>query len=400
MERGLKALRKVWPNDVIASAPEVENPEIIFDCMYAMLANGMVKPDSSPGFPGMLISKTNEGLIGSYGCEFLACVAAERLLLFNEISFELMCTLSAMDLVRLGLTDPIRVFIKNEPHSEAKLKAGRCRIINSVSIIDQLVERQLCSRQNKLEISKYAKIPSMPGMGNHQGEGGAYYTHSLLNKVEDKGGTDASAYDWTNTHKTLMVDARFRADILEWNPWENPFTKRQLALSTSVMIFDSGRILSQVLRGVQKSGSFNTSSGNCRSRVVARAIAFPGKPLVLSDEWQVRVMGDDCVESMTGMTAAELVEAYKRQNLLIKEVTEEAVVGFVEFCGLEFSNRGIHNPRALKSVVKFLNSWPYGPAWEDRLRDFEDSLCFSPIDCKYYTNLLLLVKALLESETE
>lgn len=392
MEDGISKLLDAWPKEMVAPMPVVDDPIDLFDDMYSMLANGMVKPDASPGFPGMLISKENQGLIGSYGCENLASIAAERLLLLGEISFAQMAKLSAYDLVKLGLTDPIRVFIKNEPHSSSKLAAGRLRIINSVSIIDQLVERQLSSLQNKLEISNYDLVPSMPGMGNHPGEGGAYHTQTLIGQVEDKAGTDAEAYDWTNTHKTLMVDARFRADSQGLDPWENPFTKRQLALSTSLMVLDDGGVYSQVLRGVQKSGSFNTSAGNCRSRTVARAVAFPDKPLVVDGKWQVRVMGDDCVESLTGLTRELLVAKYGEQNLRIKEVSQEEVEGFVEFCGLEFSGKGIHNPRSLKTVVKFLLSWPQGLAWGDRFSDFQDALYFCPKECSYYSDLLLLVK--------
>lgn len=368
----------------------------IYDSMVKMLVDGSIKSDSSPGYPGLTDCKTNADLIGFYGPEYLAEVATERILLMKEVSFEQMEGLSAMELVLLGLVDPIRVFVKSEPHSREKIEQGRYRLINSVSLIDQMVERFLSSRQNKTEISQYHKIPSMPGMGNHETDydealAGAKLTKELLEEIENRAGTDARAYDWTNTHKTLMVDARFRAKLQNLPPWENLYTKRQLCLSTAVMVFDDGRLMVQVKRGVQKSGSFNTSAGNCRSRTVSRIIAFPDAPLIINGSWQVRVMGDDCVENVSG-SSDELVTKYAEQNLRIKEVTSFETDLFVEFCGLEFYGDGIFNPRALKSVVKFLLTWPERSSFQSRLKDFEDSLVYCPDHCKYYSYLLQLVR--------
>lgn len=400
MESGIAKLISEWPKDMVAPKPEMEDPRALFDEIYLTLSSGVVNSDASPGYPGMLISKDNQSLIGSYGCENLAMIAAERMMLLAEVSFDTMMSLSAFDLVKLGLTDPIRVFIKNEPHAAAKLAVGRLRLINSVSLVDQLVERQLSTLQNKLEISKYATVPCMPGMGNHPGDGGAHFTKELLSQVEEPAGTDAICFDWTGTHKTVMVDARFRADVLELDRWENSFTKRQLALTTSLMVLDDGEVFTQRKRGVQKSGSFNTSAGNCRSRVVARAIAFPNVPLRVAAAWQVRVMGDDCVESLKGIERDDLVARYREQNVLIKEITQEKTEGFVEFCGLEYSDKGIHNPRALKTVVKFLLSWPQGTAWESRFNDFQSALHFCPEECFYYSRLLSLVKCEMEKSED
>lgn len=398
MEQGIDKLIGNWPRFVVADRMDCESPLVIYDSMYKMLVGGGVKLDTSPGYPGMLLGKTNADVIGFLSPETVAAIAAERVLLINEISFEFMETLSAVEMVKLGLTDPIRVFIKNEPHSKAKLELGRLRIINSVSLIDQMVEKYFCGRQNKLEIANFVSIPCMPGMGNHDGVAGAQLTARLLSAIKSRSGTDARAYDWTNTHQTMMVDARFRAKILGLPKWENVYTKRQLLLMTSVMIVDNGNVFQQSRRGVQKSGSVNTSTGNCRSRVVARAVAFPDMDLLDVDGWQVRVMGDDGVENTSGISKDEVVSAYQRLNVLIKEVTTLEEDGFVEFCGLEYSEMGIHNPRSLKSLVHFLYTWPTEAQWESRFEDFKAALVFCPLQCEYYCDLLLLVKQCLTDD--
>lgn len=405
MEVALETLYVAWPSNVVAPPVNTTDPMYIYDTMFETLVGGYVKSDSSPGYPGLTECKTNQDLIGLYGPEFLSEVATERVLLLSKISFAVMESLSAMDQVRLGLTDPIRVFVKSEPHTLEKINHGRFRLINSVSLTDQMVERFLCSRQNKREINCFQTIPSMPGMGNHEvdedvAKAGALLTKELLEEIEDRAGTDARAYDWTNTHKTLMVDARFRARLQNLDPWENLYTKRQLCLSTAVMVFDDGTILVQRKRGVQKSGSFNTSAGNCRSRVVSRIIAVPEAPLLIDGKWQVRVMGDDCVENMNGLNGDVIAARYLKQNLRIKEVTSYKLDGFVEFCGLEFRQHGIFNPRALKSVVKFLLTWPEASCFASRLQDFEDSLSFCPHEREYYSHILRLVKIEMDSRVE
>lgn len=40
-----------------------------------------------------------------------------------------------------GSPDPIRMFIKQEPHKEAKLRVGRYRLISAVSFVDTMADR-------------------------------------------------------------------------------------------------------------------------------------------------------------------------------------------------------------------------------------------------------------------
>lgn len=399
MEDGIQKLIDAWPRSVVAPAMDLNNPLVIYDSMYNMLVNGGVKRDASPGYPGLIYGPTNEDVIGFHTPEYISAVATERILLLGEINFSLMEGLSGIDCVKLGLTDPIRLFIKNEPHSKEKMASGRYRLINSVSLIDQMVEKYLCGRQNKVEIANYALIPSMSGMGNHQtGLTGAVKTKHLIEQILNRAGTDARAFDWTCTHQTMMIDPRFRAQVLGLPTWENHYTKRQLLLITSAVIIDDGSVYNQVSRGVQKSGSANTSGGNSRNRVVARAIALPEMPLVINGEWQVRAMGDDCAENIGDLSHEQVKAAYRRQNVQIKLVTSMVVDGFVEFCGLEFSETGIYNPRALKTVNQFLLTWPEPSQWDTRFTDFCDALHYCPRECRYYGQILLLVREALASE--
>lgn len=383
------------PPEHRAKGRTTSDAEKIFEVMFNTITCGGLKNDSSPGYPAMMINRRNDDLIDTLGAEQLAALATERVMLFNEISLLDMCGLTPMDLVNLCLVDPIRLFIKNEPHPKRKLDSGRVRIINSVSIVDSLVERYLSGPQNRLEISNYIETSAMPGMGNHPDEGGAPTTKAILETIIDKAGTDQEAYDWTNTHQMLMVDATIRARMAgEPDPLENTFCKRQLCLMTSVVVLDDGEIQTQKVRAIEKSGSYNTSSGNSRVRVVGRAIAFPELPLKINGVWQVRAMGDDAVENVPIPLRAEIASRYRRIGWRVKEVTTIEDDGFVEFCGLNFFPHEIRNPRYLKGVVQYLHSWPTDYQWNDRMRDFKSSLVYAPVACEQYSALLERVKHL------
>ena len=97
--------------------------------------------DASPGVPWMKLASSNGVLMREYGGIVWKCVEQRLKALCTCVCDEM----PAEELVKAGLCDPIRVFVKNEPHSSKKLEEGRVRLIMSVSIVDQLVERVLCS---------------------------------------------------------------------------------------------------------------------------------------------------------------------------------------------------------------------------------------------------------------
>jgi hypothetical protein len=70
----------------------------------------------------------------------------DRLKLLNDNDIS---GLNAQELVEGNFCDPVRVFIKAEPHSTNKVNQDRWRLIFAVSVVDQIIERLLCGDQNK-----------------------------------------------------------------------------------------------------------------------------------------------------------------------------------------------------------------------------------------------------------
>lgn len=253
----------------------------------------------------------------------LAQLTFIRLQKMLEVSFE---DMGPEELIQNGLCDPIRLFVKGEPHKQAKLDEGRYRLIMSVSLVDQLVARVLFQNQNKREIALWRAIPSKPGFGLSTDEQvldfvkglarqvGTTTTKVVANWKNYLTPTDCSGFDWSVAdwmlHDDMIVRNRLTIDL-------NPVTERLRScwlrcVSNSVLCLSDGTLLAQTHPGVQKSGSYNTSSSNSRIRVMA---AFH-----TGAAWAM-AMGDDALES----NPADLA-AYKRLGFKVE------VSGQLEFC--------------------------------------------------------------------
>lgn len=282
-----------------------------------------LKRDSSTGIPYCYAFKSNEDLLDSVGEEQLLEVVWERLcLLAAHPDLE---PLSAVELVDGGYTDPVRVFVKGELHSTEKVKQKRMRLISILSTADQVVERLLCSGQNHTEIDSWNDIPSKPGMGLD--DEGLNKLRATMCAFEDPVDTDISGWDWGVPGWLMMLDAQIRVALAGCRPdsmYARILRNRVLCLSLSVMVFSDGRIWEQTVRGIQKSGSYNTSSSNSRMRVILAYMAGASKAIA---------MGDDCVEEYSP-TAAE----FYAQHVAVKAYTPARDSGYqMEFCSMRFN---------------------------------------------------------------
>ncbi len=259
-----------------------------------------VKSDASPGFPLMRLADTNEKLLANHQALVVQAVL-ERLELYSHPeTLEFVMTAPCEHIVANHLADLVRLFVKSEPHPKTKINDGRFRLIASVSLIDQLIERLLFSTQNRAEIQSYQDIPSQPGMGfsedSMHGLGerlGKLTTGSLQKRGIDFSkiaSGDISGFDWSLYPWELILDIRVRLELMGAEPsslmWRLCMVRGYI-LTKAVFVTSQGRILSLLSPGIQLSGSYNTSSTNSRIRY---ALA-----LLVGARWAL-TMGDDCVE--------------------------------------------------------------------------------------------------------
>lgn len=231
-------------------------------------------------------------------------------------SFQEIGELSSAELVQSGLCDPIRVFVKNEPHTREKADQRRWRLISSVSLVDQIVERLLFSKQNKQEIFNWMCLPSRPGMGisDRAVTGTLDHVESSLSEGVHAYSSDISGFDWSVTGDELMWDAEMRCNLYGLQPQEamaRCMMNRVRCLSFAVFAFSNGQFIQQTIPGVQKSGSYNTSSTNSRIRV-AMAVEAGAVGAI--------AMGDDCVEFLAPSHKDSVLRNYEASGKRVKNL--------------------------------------------------------------------------------
>lgn len=316
--------------------------------------------DSSPGYPYTSLGSNNGKVMEKHG-DFIWDAVAERLSLWEKHADDIK-SFSPQELIENGLVDPVKVFIKGEPHKISKIKEKRLRIIASVSLVDQIIERLLHRVQNLNEIEWWEKCPSKPGLGLHD-DGMISLTHSMEELLESNGQidcSDVSAWDWTVQEWELDLDMEIRVKLARCE--ENSLYAKMCKVNATcvartVFVTPDGKMRAQCgVFGGQLSGRYCTSSSNSRMRILATCLArlrLTGKATVTNKGKEVlgiMSMGDDSVEvHVPGMK-----EEINKIGHLCKMVETHSQVCGVDFCSQVFDGTGIAYPSApSKTAYRF-----------------------------------------------
>jgi len=325
-----------------------------------------IPKDSSPGYPYVKLGTDNETVLEKFG-DFIWDVVVERLNLMLEYGDEVF-SMSPVQLIDAGLCDPIKGFIKNEPHPVRKIVDGKLRIISSVSLVDQIIERLLGGDQNQAEIAVWESCPSAPGMGLHDdGLQSIAATFRRLVEIGKIAITDISGWDWSVKMWELMMDAvaRYRlagahassefAHLLRCNAW---------CVGNSVFVLSNGEMWAQTVSGVQLSGRYFTSSTNSRMRLMASMVArvWAGLPALVGPPGKKEVggksMGDDCFE----VWFEKLQEMLCQMGHKVKYVDVIEELNKLRFCSQQFHDDGTAEPEdPTKTLYKYFSHKPSDP---------------------------------------
>lgn len=351
---------------------------------------------ASPGFPFMRICRTNGELVELLGDSHLASLATTRYFLLKEVSWNSLGgddgehpeALSALGLVRYGLADFVRVFIKNELHSSSKAAEGRWRIISSQSLVTQLVERLMCGAQNELEISMYEGLPSLPGMGLH--DEGLEVLASRILKLDDPTGSDIMGWDWCLSQELMDLDAKRRAILARAAEEFHMYPKLLRLLGYAVFVLSDGALVAQIARGIMDSGSYLTSSTN--SAIRALCAMDDGVPVMSVN--LPGAMGDDCFESGRGRSNAAICRSYLRLGMRVKCIQRLSTDGHVEFCSYAFdAGGGFTRVNWGKAVATFFYTWPRPEVFDERFNTLKWDLRHAPAGAWERTSGLILAVA-------
>lgn len=156
--------------------------------------------------------------------------------------------------------DPIRIFIKAEPHKLKKIEAHKYRLISSISVIDQIIDHLLFDTMNDLLVENWPVLPSKVGYSHLLG---GWKTIPLQKWMA----TDKSGWDWTVRPWLLQLVLQCRKELCtkgkNFDRWCELADYRYSQLySHPEFILSNGHIYKQRVPGVLKSGSVNTITDN------------------------------------------------------------------------------------------------------------------------------------------
>lgn len=328
LERIVQLYPHVKPNHLFWTKEGGFKPENICpEILIPWLQRTIVNMDATPGLPWL-----------EFGCGTVESVLVDMPHQLCESVRERMITrlsagspswewVSPWGLVESGFRDPVRVFIKSEPHSEKKLMDDRYRLIMNTSLTDIVCDRIVLETLSRAEVDAWETIPSKPGMGLDDRSIEKLLQYVPRNKKVRS--SDVKAWDWSLLW--WMFKACAEAEVRLHDVALDSELGRAILWSAyltllKVWVLRDGRYYEQMFLGAQESGSRPTAMRNSRIRVI---MAFLAEAL-----WAM-AMGDDDAEVIEG----DAVEAYRRFGLTVEYADLPPDVWF-EFCSTWFYHDG------------------------------------------------------------
>lgn len=278
--------------------------------------------NSSPGFPYMLRYCDNRSFFGVRNGQ----PSPNRL---EEVWSLVDLRLKTRD------SDPIYLFVKPEPHKLSK--AGKKRLISSVSVIDQIIDHMIDDPFNEAIVAN-SLFGSVKVGWTHLGGGW---------KVFPKGGLsiDKTGWDWTMRWWLQCMCFEIRKNSCAhagdlFDRWLDVAAWRYKELfKTPRLVLPDGTELRQVHPGVMKSGSVKTIVDNSIAQILLHERVLAELPEDLGEApgdffW---VMGDDTYQSKP--RSLKLYLERLGQYCIVKEYNTEQ-----EFAGNRYVQMGRIEP--------------------------------------------------------
>jgi len=221
---------------------------------------------ANPGVPLCESGSTIEDVINVLGIETCIDMVHERMSLLLDGQYD---------------SDPVRVFVKQEPHTREKAEIDRWRLIWLVSFVDQIIDAILFDPSLDAEIKNHEKIPSKTGWTWHKGGMRRLYTDLDTGRPGMKyGSLDKKFWDWsahlsvydadeqTRKRTCITPDCKDKQDFFFIMTMRYDLLKAEPTQPTGAcMQFSDGQVFLQTAGGIVKSGSKITISLNGRGQI-------------------------------------------------------------------------------------------------------------------------------------
>lgn len=223
---------------------------------------------------------------GSYKLENLRLVRESVYYRYNKV------------ILGLDVSDPLKVFVKQEPHKASKLQDGRYRLIMSVSLVDALIDRILFMKLMHKVVRNFHNTRIMIGWSPVQGG------YRLIDEFFGDSPTisiDKKAWDWTVPVWLLMavknVIKRLAVDPPDW--WCKAVDSRFAALFINpTFVFPDFTKGKQPSPGVMKSGCYLTIFINSVAQMILHYLAVSNLGLPIESLDDFIFMGDDSLQKL------------------------------------------------------------------------------------------------------
>lgn len=302
-----------------------------------------VKPEASPGVPHAKVANRNDRFLEIMGERFNDIVL-DRIERILSRSLEELQGMTRKERLDADLMDPVRVFVKNEPHKIEKIKEGRVRLIMSVSLTDKMIEMLLSRHLCKLEIQNWKTIPSKPGIGFSEEDNDSVY-QDVVGCGLPMSFADVSGWDWGV--KMWMISDEAESVIKLSNQHSSVFNKliraKAILEGASIYQFSDGMLVEPDYPGIVNSGKLRTSRGNSWMRVRLADLIGSRKTIAA---------GDDSVEN----TVEDAPAKYLEYGIRCKDY--QPVENYFEFCSRNYYDGGSYPVNKAKMVMNLVHNKP------------------------------------------
>nr|WKV33674.1 MAG: RNA-dependent RNA polymerase [Riboviria sp.] len=226
-----------------------------------------------------------------------------------------------------GYSDPLKVFVKPEPHKLKKVEEGRLRLISAVSLIDTMVDRIAFGWLHDNALASFPATPIMCGWSPANGG-----WRLIRYNSDDVMCVDKSSWDWTLQEWIVDALEDFVLELGEMLPPEaRKLVKARFVqlFKESVFGFIDGTVAKQKGVGIMKSGCFMTLLFNSVSQLLLHSVVC--KQMSISPKPWPKCLGDDTIQQLVP-DVEQYVGLMGKLGCTLKVKTGE-----VEFAGFRFS---------------------------------------------------------------
>nr|WPR18218.1 MAG: hypothetical protein [Crogonang virus 44] len=272
------------------------------------------------------------------------------------------------ELVLWGLSDPVRVFVKNEPTKVSKI-GQRERIINSVSIIQIIIQMYLFKDVDAGKKENWYNGPGSVGIGFTDDMAKLMinsikreFERSSLNLPTELVCTDIKSMDYSQSADIIELSAyqKIVTNNMQHTMYAKMLSINVFCLAHPLYVLSDGRMYSQLRPGGRRSGELDTSEGNTIAKASLNVLCAFSAGKVELDPFRApvqRVQGDDGIHQPF-CSDAYYKDFHSEFGMVVTGFTRGTPQDFT-FCSQRWVNGGCVPLNIVKQLYNLLSNPVY-----------------------------------------